>query len=283
MKNNYLALGGLFACLHVLFLLVSKVIVGSEILLVLFLPLLSTIYSFKCDKKNTLMFIIATTLVCSIFDIVGTFIYVVPALVCGIVYGILRKKKFKELELLFISSICHIFSLLFSFAVIALLFKEVNFLSIFESIFGLSGSKLIVVSLCFFMILGFCEAFLVHVISDNELSKISSKVEKNNSISMFFCFGFIISFVTFILLYFINNIYSVLPMLFSFVFIIPYIVQGILNYRYKVITWILVIVCSFLSLFILKYLEPINHLIIPVFVLSPFIVNNFKDIKEKNF
>ena len=39
MKNNYLALGGLFASLHVLFLFLSKVIVGSELLLVLFLAL----------------------------------------------------------------------------------------------------------------------------------------------------------------------------------------------------------------------------------------------------
>ena len=113
MKNNYLALGGLFACLHVLFLLLSKVIVGSELLLVLFLPLLSTIYTLKCDKRNIIMFVIATILVCCIFDVISTFIYVIPSLTCGVLYGVLRKFKFKELELLCISAIGHVFSLLF--------------------------------------------------------------------------------------------------------------------------------------------------------------------------
>ena len=63
MKKNYIALGGLFACMHVLFLILSKIIVGSELLLVLFLPLLSTIYTLKCDKKSVLMFVIATLLI----------------------------------------------------------------------------------------------------------------------------------------------------------------------------------------------------------------------------
>ena len=186
MKNNYLALGGLFACLHVLVLLLSKVIVGSEILLVLFLPLLSTIYTYKCDKKNVVMFVIATILVCCIFDIVSTFIYVVPSLVCGVLYGALRKIKFKELDLLCVTSIGHIFSLLFSFVVIALLFKEIEFMDIFASVFKLDGEKLIIASLCFLIVLGFCEAFLVHVISDNELAKIANRVEKNENVPKWF-------------------------------------------------------------------------------------------------
>ena len=147
MKNNYIALGGLFACLHVLFLLMSKILVGSELLLVLFLPLLSTIYTLKSDKKSVIMFVIATILICCIFDIVGTFIYVVPSLVCGILYGVLRKKKFKELELLCVTSIGHMVSLGFSFLMIALLFKEVKFIDIFSSVFGLSGDRLVVVTL----------------------------------------------------------------------------------------------------------------------------------------
>ena len=152
MKNNYLALGGLFACLHALFLLVSKVIVGSELLLVLFLPLLSTIYALKCDKRNIVMFLIATVLVCSIFDVVGTFIYIVPSLICGVLYGVLRKQKFKELELLCITSVAHMISLSFSFFVITMLFKEVEFMTIFSSIFGLEGEKLLVVSLLFLLV-----------------------------------------------------------------------------------------------------------------------------------
>lgn len=283
MKNNYLALGGLFACLHVLFLLLSKVIVGSEILLVLFLPLLSTIYTYKCDRKNVVMFVIATILVCCIFDIVSTFIYVVPSLVCGVLYGALRKINFKELDLLCVTSIGHIFSLFFSFVVIALLFKEIEFMDIFSSVFKLDGEKLIVASLCFLIVIGFCEAFLVHVISDNELAKLANRVEKNENVPKWFFFGVIVSLITFIIFYFVNNLYSVFPMFLVFVFIIPYIVCGIMNYRYKILTSCLICLFSLISIFVIKYIEPINYMIIPVFILSPCVINNFKDIREKDF
>ena len=141
MKKNYLALGGLFACLHVLFLVASKFIFGSELLLVLFLPLLSTIYTFKCDNKSILMFIISTILICFVFDFVSTFIYVIPSLLCGVMYGVLRKNKFKELELLCISGLTHMVSIAFSFFVIIFLFKEVEFMGLFEKIFSLNGEN----------------------------------------------------------------------------------------------------------------------------------------------
>lgn len=283
MKSNNLALGGLFACLHVLFLFMSKVIVGSELLLVLFLPLLSTIYALKSDKKSIFMFVIATSLVCSIFDVIGCFIYVVPSLICGILYGILRKKKFKELELLCVTSIGHMISLLFSFLVIALLFKEVDFMGIFSNIFGLEGDKLVVISLLFLLVLGFCEAFLVHMISDKELIRFSEKVEKNDCVPSWFLYGSLISLVGFVSMYFINSLYSVFFMLGLFVFIIPYITYGIMNLKYKVTTVILVSIFSLIGIFVTKYIEPICSMIVIPFILSPFIINNFKDIEVKDF
>lgn len=283
MKNNYLALGGLFASLHVLFLFLSKVIVGSEILLVLFLPLLSCLYTIKSDKKSVVMFSISTILICSIFDIVGTFIYVVPSLVCGILYGFLRKKNFKELELLCFSSIGHIFSLLFSFFVITLLFKEIEFIEIFSDVFGVSGDKLVVLTACFFIVLGFCEAFLVHIVSDNELGKLDSRVSQNDDVPVIFLYAFFINFICFLVLYFVNNLYSVIPMILMCVFIIPYIVNGMIRFKYKVLTSVLIFIFCLIGVFVAKYMETINVLVLPIFVVSPFIINNFQDKSVKNF
>ena len=151
------------------------------------------------------MFVVATILICAVFDVIGTFIYVIPSLVCGILYGFLRKKNFKELELLCFSSIGHIFSIFFSFFVIAILFKEVQFKEIFESIFKTSDDNLIVLSACFFIVLGFCEAFLVHIVSDNELAKLNSKVSKNDSIPVIFFYGFIVSLIVFVVLCFVKS------------------------------------------------------------------------------
>lgn len=283
MKKNYVALGGLFACLHVLFLLLGKIIVGSELLMVLILPFLSTMYTLKCDKKSVLMFVIATLLLCSVFDVVSTFIYVVPSLICGITYGFLRKNNCKELELLCLSGLVHMLSIGFSFLVIVLLFKEMDFLRIFEKIFDLKGEKLITVSLLLLLVLGYCEAFLVHVISDNEIGKFMNKVEKNDSVPRWFVIPIIVSLVLFCILYFVKNLYSVFPMVILFVFVIPYIVEGILNFKYKILTILLIVIFAFIAIYTMKYIEPINLLIVPVFVCLPFIVNNFKDNSEKNF
>lgn len=283
MKNNYIALGGLFACLHLLFLLVGKMVVGSELLMVLILPFLSTIYTLKCDRKSVFMFVITTLLICFVFDFVSTFIYVIPSLICGITYGFFRKKEFKELELLCLSGLVHMLSIAFSFLVIVLLFKEVDFLQIFEKLFGLQGKELFVVSLLSLLVLGYCEAFLVHVISDNELNKFMNKVEKNDRVPKWFVIPIGVSLIFLIIFYFINNLYSVFPMIILLIFVIPYIIEGIINLKYKVLTITLVVLFSFISIYSMKYINPINHLLIPVFICLPFVINNFKDISEKNF
>lgn len=283
MKNNYLALGGLFASLHVLFLFLSKIIVGSEVILLIFLPLLSSLYTMKCDKKSVVMFSVTTVLICSVFDVIGTFIYVIPSLACGILYGFLRRMKFKELELLCFSGIGHVFSFLFSFLVISFLFKEVRFVDVFSSVFGVSGEKLVVLCSCFFITIGFCEAFLVHIVSDNELGKLVNKVDKNTNVPVVFLCSFFVFFISFVILCFMNTIYSVIPMILMCVFIIPYIVSGIMNLKYKYITFILIFVFSFISILTVEFIEPVNVIAIPVFVMSPFIINNFKDKTVKNF
>jgi len=283
MKKSYLALGGLFACLHLLFLLFAKVVVGSELLLVLLLPLLSTIYTLKCEKRSVAMFIIATFLICFAFDLIGTFIYVIPSLMCGTVYGLLRKKECKELELLCISGMMHVLSIAFSFFVIVFLFKEVDFMAVFEKIFSLSGESLVVVSLMFLIVLGFSEAFLVHVITDNELAKLSFKVEKNDFVPKWFVIPCVISLFLFVVMSFFNNLYSVFPMIVFFVFFIPYIVQGVMNFKYKVLTVMLCAFLSFLGILLLPHVHEIGYLMIPVLILSPFVINNFGDNREKNF
>ena len=283
MKKNYVALGGMFAGLHLVFLLFSKIIFGSELLMVVFLPLLSTIYTIKCDKKSVIMFIIATLLICFVFDFVSTFIYVIPSLICGVTYGLLRKKECKELELLCLSGLAHTLAIAFSFFTIVLLFKEVDFLSVFEKMFGFQGENLIVFSMLVLLVIGYCEAFLVHVISDNELSKFMEGVKKDDSIPKWFVFPSIISFVVFSILSIFNSLYSVLPMFLFFIFFVPYIVNGIINLKYKILTISLVILFSLVSIFLINYIEPIDQLVLPVLICSPFIINNFKDNSLKNF
>ena len=171
MKNNHLALGGLFVALHLLFVFLSKVLVGSELLLVVFLPLLSTIYSLKFNIKESAIFSIATFLLCFLFEPVATCIYVVPALLCGNVYGIARKKGLKEMSLVYISSLAHAFSVTISFLFITLMFKEVDFFNLFANFINKEGEALYALVYLILLLLGVIEAFITHMISNEELKK----------------------------------------------------------------------------------------------------------------
>ena len=135
-KNSYFTLGGLFVSLHLIFILLSRVLVGSELILVLFLPLLSTIYALKFKKKEVTMFVIATFLLCLIFEPISSLIYVLPALICGTLYGELRKTRIKELSLVYITTMSHSLSLLISFLSIA----ERAYL-LYNKIKGIGGRK----------------------------------------------------------------------------------------------------------------------------------------------
>ena len=174
-------------------------------------------------------------------------------------------------------------SIAFSFFVIFFLFKEVEFLKVFEKFFSKEGGELVVVALLSLIVLGFCEAFLVHMIAENELNKMNYVIEKNNNVPRWFVIPSVISFCCFLILSLMDVLYCVFPMIVFFIFFIPFIVQGFMNFKYKIATVSLMVVFFFVSIFLLKYLNPINYLILPIFIVSPMVINNFKDNSEKNF
>lgn len=274
-KNNYLALGGLFVALHLLFIFMSKLLVGSELILVIFLPLLSTIYALKFNKKEIAMFVIASFLLCLIFEPISTCIYVLPALICGTLYGVLRKKNVKELGLVYISSISHSFSLLVSFLFISFMFKEVDFFAIFASFINKSGAEFYASIYLILMLLGLLESFVVHIITSNELKKLGYKdLESEESVPLWMNVCLLISLIVYIVLAFVNPIYScyVFPYLLSFS--IPNIVEFIFANKYK---WVYFIVGLFtiISVFLFSYLDSLLYPGLLLLIVFPLIVTNF--------
>lgn len=277
-KNNYLSLGGLFIALHLLFIFMSKLLVGSELILVIFLPLLSTIYASKFDKKRVAMFIIATFLLCVIFEPISTFIYVVPALICGTLYGELRKKEVKELSLIYISSLAHSLSLLIAFLAISFMFKEVDFFSIFATVIDKEGMSFYVCVYLILILIGVLEAFVTHIISNNELKKLGYReLDMEETTPLWMCIGFIISLIIYFVLAFIDPILScyVFPFLLSFT--IPQIVEFVSRGERKWLYFSL-IVTFIAGLFLLGVVSKIFYPIIVLGVFLPLIVENFSRV-----
>ena len=271
-KMEYLSLGGLFVALHVVFILLSRFLPGSALLLVIFLPLLSAIYTLKFSKKEVAMFVIATFFLCLIFEPVSTFIYVIPALMCGVVYGVLRKKNMKELTLVYISSVSHFLSLLVSFLFISLMFKEIDFFDIFSSFISKKQENFYACVYLFLITLGVIEAFILHSICDDELAKLGyKKVEEETKTPNWIVYGLVISVILYAIGFIISPIYTIYILPFVIAFCIPILVEFIKTNKKK---WIY-FVCgaiAFFSIFLLNYISPICYPILILFAFSPMLV-----------
>ena len=274
-KYNYLTLGGLFISLHLLFVLMSKILAGSELILVIFLPLLSTIYALKFGFKEVVIFDISTFLLCAIFEPISTFIYVLPALICGTLYGELRKSKMKELSLVYISGLSHSFSFLIAFLFISIMFKEVDFFNIFSSFIHKEGDEFYLSIYMILILYGLIEAFLVHIITNNELKKLGYReLESEKSTPFWMEIGLLISIGTYFILYLINPIYSLYIMPFLIAFIIPNIIDSISLNKYKW-KYFLMGIILLIVIFILPYINKIIMPLVLLIVFLPLIIENF--------
>lgn len=281
-KNNYLTLGGLFVALHLLFIFMSKVLVGSEFILVVFVPLLSTIYSLKYGGKETIIFFITTFLLCFIFEPISTFIYVLPALICGTIYGILKKKNIKELSLVYISSLAHSLSLLIAFVSISFMFKEVEFFSIFKMFINKSGSEFYACVYLILILLGVLEAFVTHIIVNNELKRLGYKeIDGEVATPLWMNICLVICLILYIILSIINPVLSCYIFPFLLAFSIPNIIDFIILNKYKYI-YAVVGLLFFSTLFLLPYISSMLYPGLAIFSLSPLIIINFVRVLYTN-
>ena len=282
MKNSHLALGGLFITLHLVFIFMSRIFVGSELLLVIFLPLLSTIYSLKFAKKETIMFFIATFILCVIFEPISTFIYVLPALICGTTYGILSKYKVKELSLVYISSLAHFLSLSLSFLFVSIMFKEVSFFEIFSNFINKDGDAFYASIYLILISIGVLEAFCVHIITSNELEKFGyQKAKEDLMVSKWINIGLVFSVVSYIILGIINPIFTCYVYPFLLAFVVPSVVEFVLENKRK---WIYFVcgITLFIILFLLKYVSLIFYPSLLLCVALPIILEKIGRVLYTN-
>lgn len=131
---------GIMAAINVVFVLISSLLPVLFILLVFILPLTSVIVTIYCKKYyypvyfiTTLALTFAVTAGFSIFD---TFIYVLPSLITGFIFGILIEKNFPAIYILIINTIAQFGLTFLTFLFLDKVVAQVNF---FESIYQLIG------------------------------------------------------------------------------------------------------------------------------------------------
>ena len=131
---------GIMAAINVVFVLISSLLPVLFILLVFILPLTSVIVTIYCKKYYFPIYFVTTLAltfaVTSGFSIFDTFIYVLPSLITGFIFGILIEKNFPAIYILIINSIAQYILTFLTFLFLDKVISQVNF---FESIYQLIG------------------------------------------------------------------------------------------------------------------------------------------------
>lgn len=172
---------GIMAAINVVFVLISSILPVLFILLVFILPLTSVIVTMYCKKYyfpiyfvTTLALTFAITAGFSIFD---TFIYVLPSLITGFVFGILIEKSFPAIYILIINTIVQFALTFLTFLFIDKVISHVNFFESIYQLIGLGSFKYkAVLTNIFTYIIAQMQIVLTYILVKYEMSRIDREL-----------------------------------------------------------------------------------------------------------
>lgn len=262
------------SAINVIVSVIAAFSVLVSLILVVVLPLTSTIIAITCEEKYFPIYAFATiglSLVATIWNMDVTLFYVVPSIVAGFIFGFCIKRSIYFGWSIVISSILQTG---ISFAIIPLmnLIFGLDFIQDLQVIFkfqsGIAGNIFICV---FFYVVSLIQTFLSFVVVSNEIEKINHEYSSNRGYLVFTIFGSVCSLL-------------VIPMAFifvpaSYVFeLVAFAISGFVIYEFfkNKNKWLLI--TSGLVILINIFLVAILYPIIPaycglmVFSLTPLII-----------
>ena len=258
---------GLFAAIHLIFLLLFKLIPGFGIFLIILLPLASAIYVIKNDFKSSMLFVLSTLIICGIFFLSETPLYILPSLIVGITYGLLIKHEYEQDIILFATVFSELIGLCISVLFIKLLGLDI--LETIKSLFSMSDKNFYATLPTFALLLSICQAFAVHISVNTELRKLGVHSKPFTKISK--CFYYILPILILMQIGF-SFLYK--PVAYAFtvmvwIIAILIIINGYKNTKYLYPTIIAQGVLIIVGVFPLMYVIPLVN--IPLIFLIPFL------------
>ena len=131
----------IMAAINVIFVLLSNILPVLLFLLVFILPLTSTIVTIYCKKQYFLIYFIVTLALCfgvsAGFSIFDTFIYVLPSLITGFIFGLFIEKEVPAILTLIAATIVQYFLTILTFFALEKLVNNANLTESILVAFGL--------------------------------------------------------------------------------------------------------------------------------------------------
>lgn len=214
-KIRTITSASLFAAIHVIFTVISQYLLGFELLLIIFLPLISAVFVLKNESRGILAFVVSTTILCLLFNPINTLLYVVPAMIVGIVYGIMAKNKCSQDSTILVTILTELISLVISVLVIKLFYREYDLIDMFKETFSLSSRQLGNILPLVATVVAISQAVAVHTSLKSELKKLGYEFPPFTRFSRLF--------------YYLFPVFTVLSLVFSFFWKPIAIVMNILS------------------------------------------------------
>lgn len=180
MKNvKALTFAGILASIHIVatLLLRFEVIPGIEFIILFFVPFFSAYYSYKANWKQLLIYFVSTLAICLVLDYISTLLYILPTLVTGSIYGILVKKKFAGMNIIYTLTIVETALFYLSALIIKGLVGGVYF-DVIANIFHLKNKESAVITFGLIFVYSFMQSFLLHYAMKYQLKKLKVEVKK---------------------------------------------------------------------------------------------------------
>jgi hypothetical protein len=273
---------GIFAGIHVVLLLLSNAIVGLDFLLILALPLASSLYSIKNKPLHTFIFALSTILICLPIDIIKTLLYFIPALISGICYGYMFKLKFSNLTLIYLLSFVSSLLFLLSFSIINIIY-QIDFIELSKSFFQLSDIVFKNYGPSILLLIGLCQSILTHIIIKEELSHMNIKVGNDYKLTRVWYLVSIVCFILSFILFLTHNLPIAIYLM--FVYLITYIPIVIAGYQsVKKHTIFILIQCAIILFIILPLMKVmvIDSIILLVsFIFIPYYLISYYNMLTK--
>ena len=268
---------GIMAAVNVVFVLISSFLPILFILLVFILPLTSVIVTIYCKKAYFPVYFVTTLAltfaVTSGFSVFDTFIYVLPSLITGFIFGLLIEKGISAIYILVINSIVQYLLTYLTFYVLDNLITHVNF---FDSIYNLVGLSYFefkgVLTNIFIYIIAQIQVLLTYILVRYEVNRIGIEINLK-------CENRFILYLV-VLVFGLLTLFSALffpswATIFTLI-ILPIIFFELIELVMKIKPWIYVLLgvslfaSIFLFAFLTKYVQAPNQLVL-LYVFFAFI------------
>ena len=163
---------GIMVAINLIFIVLATYLPFLMFIPIIFLPFASAIVSYYCLKRYYIIYAVASSGLCLIFNISDTIFYVVPAVIAGFVIGWMLDKKVNPFWMILASTIIEA-ALTFAFIPLINLLSNVNIVETFISAFKLdSFTYKVELTYLFIFFISLIQCGLTHFVLLSDAKKI---------------------------------------------------------------------------------------------------------------